>query len=213
MKQVFFLVLFLGLAWVYSPKGYAQQKLEKHDLTALSGWISGSFDSGAQFKSDTGFFNISLKVRPMWATRKGENWFYLEQAMALALDKPYRQRVFQLLQMGDSVLLGTFYELPGPSRFIGGCERPEVLDKINPDSLQMRKGCAISIHKNSPDKYSGTTHGKLCHSSLKGATYSTSKVAITKHQIDFWDQGWDAQDKQVWGATKGPYQFVKQSSW
>lgn len=213
MKQAFFLSLFFNVIWFTLPKSEAQQRVEKHDLATVSGWISGTFSSEAQFKSDTGFFNISLKMRPVWPGRKGENWFYLEQAMALALDKPYRQRVFQITQSGDSVLLSTFYELPNPSRFVGGCERPEVLDKISPDSLLLRRGCSIFIHKNSPEKYAGSTYGKLCHSSLKGASYSTSKVVVTKHEIDFWDQGWDAQDKQVWGAIKGPYQFVKQSHW
>ena len=61
--------------------------------------------------------------------------------------------------------------------------------------------------------FSGSTPGKQCLSSLRGATYATSKVTVGKKGIISWDQGWDAMDKQVWGAKKGGYDFVKKENW
>jgi hypothetical protein len=45
---------------------------------------------------------------------------------------------------------------------------------------------------------------------MRGATYATSEVVINKQMLESWDRGWDASGKQMWGATKSGYQFVKQ---
>uniref|UniRef100_UPI0038D3A63C CpcT/CpeT family chromophore lyase n=1 Tax=Flavobacterium sp. TaxID=239 RepID=UPI0038D3A63C len=50
---------------------------------------------------------------------------------------------------------------------------------------------------------------KTCASELRGASYATSKVTITANQVLSWDQGFDKDDKQVWGATKAGYIFDK----
>ncbi|MGB0932242.1 MAG: CpcT/CpeT family chromophore lyase, partial [Chitinophagales bacterium] len=53
------------------------------------------------------------------------------------------------------------------------------------------------------------TKEKECGSTLRGATYATSKVNIYKDRLESWDQGFNDQDSQVWGAVKGPYIFDK----
>ena len=58
--------------------------------------------------------------------------------------------------------------------------------------------------------YSGSTRNKSCGSTLEGATYASSKVKISKDRIVSWDQGFDANGVQVWGATKEGYVFVKE---
>jgi CpeT protein len=63
------------------------------------------------------------------------------------------------------------------------------------------------------ETYEGSTLGKECLSSLRGATYATSKVKIDEKMILSWDQGWDNADKQIWGATKGGYIFDKNEAW
>jgi len=35
------------------------------------------------------------------------------------------------------------------------------------------------------------------------------KLSLKKGELISWDQGFDANDKQVWGATKGGYIFIK----
>jgi hypothetical protein len=34
-------------------------------------------------------------------------------------------------------------------------------------------------------------------------------VVLTPTGMETWDRGFDAANRQVWGATKGPYRFVK----
>jgi hypothetical protein len=42
---------------------------------------------------------------------------------------------------------------------------------------------------------------------LRGASYATSKVTIEEGLIISWDQGFNEEDEQVWGAVKGGYEF------
>ena len=73
-----------------------------------------------------------------------------------------------------------------------------------------RQGCAVYLQKNAEGNFAGSTPGKECVSSLRGATYATSVVTIYENKLVSWDRGWDKDDKQVWGAEKGGYQFIKQ---
>ena len=44
---------------------------------------------------------------------------------------------------------------------------------------------------------------------LANASYATSEVVITSTMLKSWDRGFDSADHQVWGASGGPYEFVK----
>jgi hypothetical protein len=44
---------------------------------------------------------------------------------------------------------------------------------------------------------------------LRGASFANSIVTVTQNEILSWDQGFDKEGKQVWGATKGGYRFIK----
>ena len=58
--------------------------------------------------------------------------------------------------------------------------------------------------------WTGSTAGKECGSDLRGASYATSEVTISSSTLESWDRGYDAADKQVWGAEKGPYIFARE---
>jgi len=55
----------------------AQAKVFKSDVNQLVQIMSGAFSSEAQSKTDSAFFNISLKMKPIWTNKKGENWLYI----------------------------------------------------------------------------------------------------------------------------------------
>lgn len=74
--------------------------------------------------------------------------------------------------------------------------------------LDEREGCEVILTK-TENGYEGSTQGDNCKSSLRGASYATSKVSMSANKITSWDQGFDESGNQVWGATKGPYEFVK----
>ncbi len=166
----------------------------------------GSFSSEAQSKSDTSYFNIHLRMVPIWTNRNDAVWLYIEQAVSTRLDKPYRQRVYKVSETSPGQFESAVYTLKSPLRF---AQKPELLEMLSPDSLTLKEGCSVYLQKTGKKKFSGGTRGQSCSSDIKGAAYASSEVTITKKMLLSWDRGFDASGKQVWGAEKGGYRFVR----
>lgn len=168
--------------------------------------MTGSFDSYHQSIEDSAFYNVSLNMVPIWQDRNDAYWLYVEQAMSAALDKPYRQRVYKVTKGNDNNFISAVYKLNNEKDFANAYDEPERFKAIGPKDLTEREGCEIVMTREG-DKFVGSTGGNKCASSLRGATYATSKVLIDCNGISSWDQGWNDQEEQVWGAEVGPYYF------
>jgi len=177
------------------------------DLVKLSKIMQGHYSSELQSKSDTSFFDIRLKILPIWGDRTDAIWMYVEQAMNGKEDKPYRQRVYRLTETSKGNFESAVFTLKSPLRFVGNLE---MVNKLTPDSLILREGCAVLLKKVGKKKYLGATEYRKCSSDLRNATYATSEVTLTSKLLASWDRGYDATDKQVWGAVKSGYLFRKQ---
>ena len=183
--------------------------LKNKDLTVLTDLMTGTFSSQKQSETDSAFYSINLVMYPIWNESKKVKWLYVEQAVSSALDKPYRQRVYRLKKVKKGVFESKVYELPHPGDYIQSWKNPDLFNQINADSLIERSGCSVFLKKGSGNCFSGSTDGRSCLSTLRGATYATSKVEVCPGVIMSWDQGWDATGEQVWGAVKGGYIFDK----
>lgn len=196
-----------GCAGSRSTKAHASLS----ELETLARWMTGSFTSRAQAAAEPDEFkDVTLRTARIWLARGDGPWLYIEQAMSATPDKPYRQRVYRL---SEGKLVGTFesavFELPGdPLVFAGAWRRAEILDGVSPSDLSPREGCTVVLQRNHP-VFSGSTVGRGCTSTLRGAAYATSEVTITPTRLISWDRGYDSGGKQVWGAEKGGYEFVK----
>ena len=178
------------------------------ELNQLEQLLSGSFSSELQSKEDTSYFNISLVMLPSWTNRTDGKWMYVEQAMATKLDKPYRQRVYHLQHSGKNTFTSDIYTIKNALTYAGLQNDKSKLEKLSFDSLELKDGCTVTL-KNNNGVFSGGTDGRSCPSDLRGAKYATTKITLKKGELISWDQGFDANDKQVWGATKGGYIFIK----
>jgi hypothetical protein len=201
---IFLAILFTVMAGISQPL-----KVNQKDLKQLKEMMAGDYSSEEQSTSDASYLHIKLRMAPILENSTDGYWLYVEQAMASNEDKPYRQRVYHLYIQDDTTLVSKVFELKNPQQYIGGWDNEELLEKITADSLVDRQGCGIYLHKKSKNEFSGSTPGKSCLSSLRGAVYATSEVTITPNKLESWDRGWDKEDKQVWGAEKGGYVFVK----
>ncbi len=171
--------------------------------------MRGAFSSSEQHLRDTAnYFDIRLTMTPVWQARTDGFWFYVEQAVAGFETKPYRQRVYHVIEPTPGKFESVIYTLSDPLRFAG---HAELIEKLTIDSLTEKAGCAVLLSKQK-GAFSGGTVGKNCPSERKGATYATSQVTIEKSRLLSWDQGFNDKEEQVWGAEKGGYQFVKQKS-
>lgn len=186
----------------------AQITDSKDQTQILQALMTGTFDSSEQAERDTNYYNISLQMYPIWKNRPG-TWLYVEQALASMQDKPYRQRVYKLEKRNDNVYASRVYTLKNAKEAIGQWENPLFFDQFDTEILEEREGCAVYLKMTDNGSFTGSTRKTDCSSTLRGASYATSEVSIFKGKIISWDQGFDAEGKQVWGATQGGYIFKK----
>ncbi len=176
------------------------------DVDRVAEWLTGSFDSSRQAADDDRYFDISLHVVPIWEGRDNGPWLYVEQAVSAAADRPYRQRVYRVVER-EGAVVSEVYTLPGDAMaFAGKWREPAAFDAISPEDLEKRDGCAVFLTRDG-DRYVGGTRGEGCASTLQGAAYATSEVVVTSDRLESWDRGFDEADRQVWGAEAGPYVF------
>jgi len=180
-----------------------------NDLDELTSLMTGSFSSQAQAAADSDYHDIRLEMVQIWKNRTDGKWMYIEQAAADYKDKPYRQRVYHVLEKEDGTFHSGVYSLKDPLRFAGEYKNEHPLSQLTPDSLEIREGCAVILKKTGPAEYSGSTNKHDCVSTLRGASYAVSEVTVSKDGIISSDRGFDSEGKQVWGAEKGGYVFLR----
>ena len=169
--------------------------------------MQGNYSSEKQSKKDTTYFNISLRMVPIWKD-KG-NFLYVEQALFNKQEKPYRVRIYKVSQLSENEFISEIHTLKNEKDWIGKWKTPEVFDKLSEKEIELKQGCGVKLTRTDKNKFIGSTGNKTCPSELRGASYASSKVTVTENEILSWDQGFDKTDKQVWGAEKGGYVFVK----
>jgi hypothetical protein len=182
------------------------------EIVTLAAWMEGSFSSARQAESNPeSYYDIRLFMTRIWPQRSDAVWMYVEQASADRLAEPYRQRIYRLSRVDGRTLRSEVFTLPGdPLDFAGAFRETELVESLVADDLTLRQGCAIELRRVGPEAFAGATRGKECGSTLRGATYATSEVLITPDRVLSWDRGFDAQDRQVWGAEGAGYIFDKQ---
>lgn len=202
MKRLLALVCLL----ISAPTAMADDS----DLDAVLGWMSGSFSSAGQAAEDSAYYHITLEMVPIWPEQQGGHWLYVEQAVAATKSEPYRQRIYRVSKTPDGVIESVVYLLPEPGDVIGAWKDKSLLDGLSPDELEIREGCTVFLQRQENNRFEGSTRADECKSSLRGATYATSEVIVTSAGIKSWDRGFDADGKQVWGAEKGAYIFMRE---
>ena len=212
MKNYLFVILFflsLGSLNAQIEIPNQNENVEEDGLSLLASYLQGSFSSEEQSLRDTTYFNIILHMKRMWHERTDGIWIYAEQASASSADKPYRQRVYRLTQLPDGSFESAVFTFPDPLKYAGDWKSDKPLEDLNPSKLSPRTGCSVLLVKNDDGSFTGSTKGKGCESDLRSAKYATSVVTITKDEMISWDRGFNDNDQQVWGASKGGYIFKK----
>lgn len=206
MKNLTFILAFLLFCAACSTS--RKTKGTDRALDELQALMSGTFTSAAQAARDSAFYDITLYMYPIWPD-KGR-WLYVEQAVTAMPGRPYRQRVYKLEQAGPQSFRSVVYTLPEPEAFVGAWKEPARFEQLSPEALELREGCAVLLERQADGSFVGGTRGNGCESTLRGASYATSRVTIREGLIVSWDQGFDDSGGQVWGAVKGGYEFRKQ---
>lgn len=209
MKKIFLFVIVAGLLFNFACSPLKNKTANK-DLNQLVSMMTGSFNSAEQAKQDSSYFDITLHMYPIWTNNKSnKRYLYVEQTVTSMPTRPYRQRVYEVSQVNNNTFQSVIYKLPDEKSYVGKWSTPTFFDKISPADLELREGCAVYLTKLGDKSFKGSTNEKDCKSTLRGASYATSIVEILPNKVLSWDQGFDSSDKQVWGAVKGGYEFLK----
>ena len=145
------------------------------------------------------------------APELGAMALYVEQA--LAGDEPYRQRIYVIEDgaQADVQARSVMYELSYPTSWSGFCDgESTATGVVTPDYVSELVGCDVTVEWDG-ERFSGGTVEGACLNDWGGATYATSEVMLAADRLESWDRGWDADGGYVWGATAGPYEFVRRS--
>ena len=202
----FLCLLFYSILFSSSKSAAYKEKETDKNLKELVSIMQGHYSSEAHSIEDKSYYNISLRMTPIWK-EKG-NYLFVEQAMFDKQDKPYRVRVYKVSQRGDE-FVSEIYTLKNEKDWIGKWTNPEVYNQLSETDIELKQGCEVVLKRVEKNKFSGSTGDKTCPSELRGASFANSIVTVTKDGIVSWDQGFDKDGKQVWGAEKGGYKFVK----
>lgn len=182
--------------------------LVQSGINTLNEYMTGSFNSALQAQLDSNYYNISLEMHPIWKDREG-SWLYVEQALATKKAAPYRQRIYKVsYDRSTDTYISVVYKIPDEKNYIGKW-KDDIFNALAAEDLILREGCDVILRQNSEGDFLGSTEEQNCLSTLRGASYATSKVNVYKDRIESWDQGFDDNGKQVWGAVIGPYIFTK----
>ncbi len=176
-------------------------------LTEFASQLSGTFDSSGQASENPQYYDVSLQACAIEVDGLDGVTLYVEQALSDQLDSPYRQRVYQLTQLSEFDVRSEIYELLSPASIIGHCSEVSEMT-LSTDDIVLKEGCAVNLEWNG-EGFDGQTDVGTCLSDMNGATYATSFVETNPEMISSWDQGWDSNDNQVWGAVDGPYIFIR----
>jgi len=206
MKKLFLMAI-LGMAIASCKSGQNVASKGEANLNELVSIMQGTYSSEKQSVKDTSYFNISLRMVPIWKN-KG-HYLYVEQALFKKQDKPYRVRIYKVSQRGENEFISEIHTLKNEKEWIGKWATPEAFDALTENDIELKQGCEVVLHRIEKNKFVGSTGEKTCPSELRGASYASSKVTVTPAQILSWDQGFDKDGKQVWGATKAGYVFDK----
>jgi CpeT protein len=172
-------------------------------------WLEGDFDSSAQARQDSAYAPVSLRMCEANVPELGSRVLYVEQAMMGRADKPYRQRIYSIEPDGDNVasyIYGMTEEVN--AAMVGACDSEEP-ETIAFEDIRPLEGCTVRLKPEGEDRYVGGTSGQGCESRLGGASYATSEITLGPLSIESWDRGWTADGEQAWGATEGPYLFMR----
>lgn len=186
-------------------------------LKTLAIWLAGRFDNRAQaLEQPAWFVHLQLWQRPIPGGLDGRPALFVEQANALTLERPYRQRILVLEagEKGDR-LQARYLALRHPEAFQGCGAEPARLADLRPADLVPLPGCRVWVTGEE-----NTFRGEMqpedrCTFDYAGATRQVI-LGFTARAGEFlsYDRGIDSETGQAtWGALLGPYQFEKRESY
>jgi hypothetical protein len=182
-------------------------------LATLTQWLTGEFDNQAQaFNQPIWFVHLRLWHRPFPIAIDGHPTLFAEQANALYLNNPYRQRVWMLKPTEQPAQFqAQYFGFRQPDRVRGAGLNPELLKRITLEDLELLPGCCLSIQfQNDCFTASPEPDTKCCFQYNGETRQVVLGFEVSVDRFLSLDRGVDSTTGQaLWGAVMGAYEFQK----
>lgn len=183
------------------------------ELLTLADYLTGEFENRAQAMAEPIWYvHLRLWQRPVSLFAEDSVTLFAEQANALYLDQPYRQRLMRISPLDQTTLRVQYYQFKDAATVKGGGQFPERLQNLTAEQITYLPGCVLTV------RWKGTDHffaepipDTCCYFSYEG---EQRQVALgfeaTATELVTYDRGIDpATGQALWGAVMGPYRFVR----
>lgn len=182
-------------------------------LPILTHWLTGEFNNRAQsLENPAWFVHLRLWHRPVAHLVEDGAALFAEQANAIYLDQPYRQRILLLRETTNpTVVAGQYLAFKQPDRFRGAGRSPNLLSALSLDDLEFLPGCTLTVTQKGDRFTAQPDPDAKCCFQYDG---KTRQVVLGWEVGDgsflSYDRGIDPETGQsLWGATMGAYEFHK----
>lgn len=192
-------------------------------LATLAHWLVGEFDNQPQAQDQPVWFvHLRLWHRPLPFRIEGHLAIFCEQANALYLEAPYRQRVMILHPAaldpaqvsGQSIGRAEYRAFKFPDRVRGAGANPQLLEAITLEDLEVLPGCELMITQGSDRFKAEPESNSRCYFQYNGQTRQVI-LGFEARETEFYsfDRGVDPETgKLLWGALMGAYEFRKRQN-
>jgi CpeT/CpcT family (DUF1001) len=187
------------------------------ELQTLAAYLSGHYTNRIQALAEPVWYvHLQCWIRPVPLFESDSLTFFAEQAPALKLDRPYRQRLIRL-QDTNGQLTAQFYSFQHPDRVSRFGQDPSKLDTVLQAEIDELPGCILNIVKIGPERYSATPPAHCtCQFTYPGqdGQPQTGQVElgfeVSPIEFHSYDKGINpTTQKPIWGALMGPYKYQK----
>ncbi|MDC0834084.1 chromophore lyase CpcT/CpeT [Geitlerinema sp. CS-897] len=181
-------------------------------VNILARLLAGEFDNGEQARENpTWFVHIHLWHRPLPISIDGDLALFAEQAPALKLQQPYRQRVL-VLKLGEvSPLCVEYKAFREPEKFKGAGANPQLLESLTREDLEDLPGCVLEVSDREGVFVAEPPEGAKCCFQYDGKTRQVVLgFEASAGRFRSRDRGVDPETgRGLWGALMGAYDFKK----
>ncbi len=185
--------------------------LPSPNAQAFAKELVGNYSNATQAKADSAIESLELHICPIWPDRIDGLWVYVESALTSAPGKPYRQRIYQIVDGNDASSVDSrMYEFPDDAlKFAGAWAHQRPLEQLSPFLLIPRAGCTTTFHRAATGDWQGSMRPNECATDWKGAAYTLSEVTLQKNTLIAIDRGFDTSGTELWSSASAPIKFER----
>jgi len=181
------------------------------ELSTLALWMAGEFSNREQsLDQPIWFVNLVWWQRPIPFNVLGSIAIFAEQANALILDRPYRQRILQFVE-NDGKIQVKYWGFKDPAAWSGAGRDRDQLNQITINDIETLAGCLLDVSfANGRYKAEMPKDAKCCFQYLNESRQVVLGFEVSANEFCSGDQGINPDTgSAIWGAIVDFYKFSK----